>query len=75
MLNQIYYHFTFKDYKINDVIYKESDPADRIFLIKQGEVELSKQLELQQRSPTEAEFLLKNFANSKKYYCKYKRVK
>lgn len=42
MLNQIYYHFTFKDFKINEVIYKENDEADLIYLIKEGEVELSK---------------------------------
>jgi alpha-acetolactate decarboxylase len=77
MLNQIYYHFQFKDLKIHDLIYKEGDQSSFIYLVKEGEVEISKSLEISMRSPTEAESLLVNFTNnnSKKFNCKYKRIR
>jgi CRP-like cAMP-binding protein len=77
MLNQIYYHFQFKDLKINEIIYKENDEASNIYLVKEGEIEISKNLEINLRSPTEAESLLINFTkeNMKKYNCKYKQIR
>lgn len=49
MINQIYYHFTFQESKLNQCIYKEDDPADFIYLIREGEVEISKLIEIKTR--------------------------
>ncbi|CAK74478.1 unnamed protein product (macronuclear) [Paramecium tetraurelia] len=46
MLNQIYYHFTFEDYKMFDVIYKENQPSNKIYIVKNGEIEISQNIEV-----------------------------
>jgi CRP-like cAMP-binding protein len=46
MLNQLYYHFSFKSVKMNEIIYKEGDKAQEIYLLKEGEVEISKIIEV-----------------------------
>ncbi|CAD8098682.1 unnamed protein product [Paramecium sonneborni] len=46
MLNQIYYHFTFEDYKMFDVIYKEHQPSNKIYIVKNGEIEISQNIEV-----------------------------
>ncbi|CAK85842.1 unnamed protein product (macronuclear) [Paramecium tetraurelia] len=46
MLNQIYYHFTFEDYKMFDVIYKENQPSNKIYIVQNGEIEISQSIEV-----------------------------
>ncbi|KAM3128137.1 hypothetical protein pb186bvf_019783, partial [Paramecium bursaria] len=41
MLNQLYYHFNFEEKYHFSIIYKEGEIADKIYLIKEGEIEVS----------------------------------
>lgn len=62
---------------MNQVIYKEGEAADLIYLIKQGEVEISRELVIRQRHPTEAEELIYQYNKkiSMKGNSKKKRIK
>ncbi|CAD8056497.1 unnamed protein product [Paramecium primaurelia] len=50
MLNQLYYHFKQEEKKLFQIIYKENENANHIYLLKSGEVELSKFIDLNQSS-------------------------
>ncbi|CAD8154214.1 unnamed protein product [Paramecium octaurelia] len=50
MLNQLYYHFKQEERKLFQVIYKENEEANNIYLLKSGEVELCKFVNLTQSS-------------------------
>lgn len=60
---------------MNEIIYKEEEESTAIYLIKNGEVEISQELEIQIRPPNESESLIKNFTKKRKKNCKYKRHK
>ncbi|CAD8180976.1 unnamed protein product [Paramecium octaurelia] len=68
MLNQIYYHFTFEDYKMFDVIYKENQPSNKIYIVKNGEIEISQSIEVG-TLVTETNLTIQKFfkKNDKKY--------
>ncbi|CAK76689.1 unnamed protein product (macronuclear) [Paramecium tetraurelia] len=48
MLNQLYYHFKQEERKLFQIIYKENEEANNIYLLKSGEVELCKFVNLTQ---------------------------
>ncbi|CAD8091021.1 unnamed protein product [Paramecium sonneborni] len=65
MLNQLYYHFKQGEKKLFQIIYKENEDANYIYLLKSGEVELSINIDLNQSlqassNPELSKFFIQN---------------
>ncbi|CAD8065777.1 unnamed protein product [Paramecium primaurelia] len=66
MLNQLYYHFKLEERKLFQVIYKEDEDANNIYLLKQGEIELSRSVDVTQQSITPNLTLQKFFTKTER---------